>query len=100
MSVSGYSFELLNHVWLEGDCPYYFDGDGHPLRFPSLEDALAELQDDFDTWAREMEDGEREPDCGFSPEEFEIRCVETDERFGVDLTDGKLRIGSSQVRPE
>jgi len=90
------SFELLTCVWLEGFRPYYFDGDGRPLRFASLREAIAELQDDFDTWAREIEEGEREPDFGFSPDEFEIRCVETDERFEMGLIDGRVRIKTTE----
>jgi hypothetical protein len=92
MDLNSGGYELLNFVWLEGFKPFYFDGKGQTLRFSTLEGAIAELQDDFDTVAREIEDGEREADCGFSPDEFQIRCVDSGERFDVDLIDGIVRV--------
>ena len=58
--------------------------------FDSIEEAIEELQDDFDIWAQEIKDGERESDCSFSAEEFMIRCVGTDSRCNVELSAGKL----------
>ncbi len=92
MHINSPSFELLNYVWLEGFKPYYFDAQGEPLRFPSLGEALAELQDDFDAVAQEIMEGDRDPECGFSAEEFKIRCTRNNEEFCVELIDGKLRI--------
>ena len=92
MDTNSRTFELLNYVWLEGFRPYYLDGNGEPLGFSSLEEALAELQDDFDLVAQEIADGDRDADCGFSPEEFKIHCIQTAQEFRVDLVDGVLRI--------
>ena len=94
MNAEPRKFELLNYVWLEGFVPYYFEGDGSPLYFSTVEEVLAELQDDFDTVAQEMADGDRDADCGYSPDEFRIRCIQTGEEFNVDLVDGKLRVSS------
>ena len=97
MNKCGLSFELLNYVWLEGFVSYYFDINDKPLRFPSLNEALAELQDDFDIVAQEIADGGREPDCGLSPEEFQIRCVETDARFAIEWMNGRVCIAGHKL---
>jgi hypothetical protein len=101
MDKSSYGFELLNYVWLEGYCGWVF-GDEGSIRFPSLGEAVAELQDDLDTWAREIRDGERKPDQSYAPDEFLIRCVETNDTCGVDFIDGRVEIvalGTGRVIP-
>ena len=85
-----YRFELLNYVWLEGFRSYIFDEHDKPFLFSSIEEAIEELQDDFDTWAQEIKDGERE--YGFDAEEFMIRCVETNACCNVELLNGKLHL--------
>jgi hypothetical protein len=92
MEQACHRFELLAYIWVDGFCSYVFDEDDKPFLFDSLEEAVAELQDDFDIWAQQIGDGERE--YGFDPEEFMIRCVTTDARCRLELSDGRLRLVS------
>lgn len=89
---SEYGFELLNYVWLEGYCAYILDAKDQSYRFDSIEEALSELQEDFDTWASEIRRDERED--GYEPEEFMIRCIETREVCSVQIIAEKLRLVS------
>lgn len=89
---SKYSFELLNYVWLEGYCTYILDANDQSYRFHSIEEALLELQEDFDTWASEIRRGERED--GYEPEEFMIRCTETGALCGVQMIKERLYLMS------
>lgn len=84
------SYELLNYVWLDNFQPYVLGADNLSYRFDSVEMAVAELQDDFDTWTREIESGERAPECGWSADEFFIRCVETGELIAIDIVGGRV----------
>lgn len=49
MSASRYHFELLHYVWLEGFLNNLLDESDRPAVFNSVEEALGDLQGDFDT---------------------------------------------------
>jgi len=90
MSISHYHFELLHYVWLEGFTNNLLDAFDEPVVFNSIEEALEDLQDDFDTWTEEIRKGEREREEAFDPKEFSVRCVETDAHCELKLANGKL----------
>ena len=92
MDPTSHGFELLTYIWCEGFCDYVFDEQDRPFVFDSIEEAVAELQEDFDIWTQQLRDGERE--YSFEPGEFRIRCVETNERYELELWNGKLRLVS------
>jgi len=90
MSASRYHFELLHYVWLEGFLNNLLDESERPVVFNSVEEALEDFQRDFDTWAEEIRRGERDREEAFDPEEFSVRCVETDACCEFKLVGGKL----------
>lgn len=101
MTTSHHHFELLHCIWLNEFINNLLDEHDKPIVFDSVEEALADLQDDFDTWAEEIRRGERERDEGFSPEEFLVRCVETDAPCELKLVGKKLVLisnGGRQLR--
>lgn len=96
MSASRYHFELLHYVWLEGFLNNLLDESDRPVVFDSVEEALEDLQGDFDTWADEIRRGERDREEAFDPEELSMRCVETDARCGFLLVGRKLVLVSDR----
>jgi len=90
MNASCHHFELLHYVWLEGYINNLLDECDRPIVFDSVEEVLAELQDDFDIWAEEIRTGERQCKEKFDTKEFMVRCVETDARCGFMLVNRKL----------
>ena len=89
---ASHRFELLTYIWCDGFRSYVFDEQDKPLVFDSIEEAVAELQEDFDIWARQLRDGKRGYD--FDPSEFRIKCLESNERCDLELFNGKLRLVS------
>jgi hypothetical protein len=68
---------ILSFAACEGYESYYLDEFGVPVLYDSVEDALADLQEEFDRWADEVRSGERDPEDGFSEEEFLVSCANT-----------------------
>lgn len=83
-------FEVLNYTWCDGYINSYLDDHGLPVVFDCIEDALDDLQHDFDIWADQVRSGERAPECAFDDEEFLIRCVNTGTTCNVQLVLGTL----------
>ena len=74
----GCRFMILSFAVCEGCESYYSDEFGAPVLYGSIEDALTDIQEEFDRWADEVRSGEREPEDSFSEEEFLIYCVNTE----------------------
>src|SRR3989338_1127046 len=83
-------YEILQFSLCEGWVNNLCDGNDELFFFARLEDALTELQEEFDDWAAEISVGERREDEGFDIGEFHIMCAETDKVYELDLNDGKV----------
>jgi len=60
---------------------------GKPYVFATLEDALNDLQEDFEDWAAEIAAGERGEDEGYDITEFKIKCNESGKVYDLALND-------------
>lgn len=67
-----------------------YDGNDNPYVFSTLEEAIAELQEEFDNWKAEIETGTRGEDEGYDIENFKIACKMTEEIYELDLIDGRV----------
>ncbi len=69
-----------------------YDSNDSPYVFSSLEDAIAELQEEFDDWQAEVAVGERGEDERYDISSFEILCNTTGVLYALDLNNGKVII--------
>ncbi|MFY9328687.1 MAG: hypothetical protein WAO76_11825 [Georgfuchsia sp.] len=76
-SKPGCRFMVLSYAFCEGYESYYLNEHGVPVLYDSIEDALADIQSEFDRWADEVRSGEREPEDSFDEEEFLVSCANT-----------------------
>ena len=60
---SGY--EILQYSLCEGWINNLYDGGDCPYVFSSIEEAVAELQEEFDDWQAEIEAGDRDEEDGY-----------------------------------
>ena len=72
-----HQFEVLLYTFFGGWTGFAYDEDDRPVKFGEVEEALADLQDAFRIWDKQILDGERAPDQSFSPHDFAIRSVIT-----------------------
>ncbi|MEQ1936164.1 MAG: hypothetical protein ABL962_20095 [Fimbriimonadaceae bacterium] len=66
-------FEVLLYTYFGGWTGFAYDDNDEPVKFGTIEEALADLQSAFDIWARQIVEGERTIDQAFSPDDFAIR---------------------------
>ena len=88
MSSSGY--KILQYSLCEGWINNLYDGNNKPYLFVTIEDAIAELQSEFDDWRTEIELGERSEDEGHDIYSFQIICNATGIIYDLDLVEGKV----------
>lgn len=81
-------FEVLVYTWRDGFENSWVDDEGMPIIFDNIEDAVSDLQQDFDIWAKQVRSREREPEAIFREEEFRIRCVNTGTECNIALVLG------------
>ncbi len=67
-----------------------YDGNDEPYVFASLEEAIAELQVEFDDWQSEINAGERDEDERYDISSYEIVCNTTGLVCALDLVDRKV----------
>ncbi len=67
-----------------------YDGNDDPYVFSTLEEAIAKLQDEYNDWEAEIENGDREEDNGYDICNFQIVCNTTGLVHALDLIDGKV----------
>ncbi|MBI5846549.1 MAG: hypothetical protein HZB31_01095 [Nitrospirae bacterium] len=71
----------INNLYDDNDCPYVF---------ASLEEAIAELQEEFDDWQAEIATGERDEEDSYDISTFQIACNITGVAYELDLVAGKV----------
>lgn len=87
---SGY--EILQFSICEGWVNNLYDGKDNPYFFSTLEDTIAELQEEFDDWYAEIQAGERDEDDGYYICTFQIKFAATGVVYELDLIDGKALV--------
>jgi hypothetical protein len=88
MAKSG--FEILQYSLCEGWINNLYDGNENPYVFATLEEAMAELQEEFDDWQTEIEAGYRDEEDGYDIITFQIVCNATGKISELDLIDGRV----------
>lgn len=88
MKNSGY--EILQFSLCEGWVNNLYDGNENPYVFVTLEEAIAELQEEFDDWQAEIEAGDRDKEDGYDISTFQIVCNAPEEIYELDLIDGRV----------
>lgn len=83
-------FEILQYSICEGWVNNLFDGNDNPYVFSTIEEAIAELQEEFDDWLVEIEIGDRTEEDGYDISTFQIICDKTGIAYGLDLIAGKV----------
>ena len=74
----------------EGWVNNLYDSNENPYVFATLEEAIAELQEEFDDWQAEIEAGDRDEEDGYDISTFQIICNATEEIYKLDLIDGRV----------
>lgn len=83
-------FEVLSYTWCDGFINSYLDDDESTVIFDCIEEAMEDLQHDFDIWSDQVRSGERAPETVFEDKEFLVRCVNTEMECKVQLVLGTL----------
>lgn len=83
-------FEILQYSNCEGWVNNLFDGNDNPYVFSTIEEAVAELQEEFDDWLVEIEIGDRTEEDGYDISTFQIICDKTGIAYELDLVAGKV----------
>jgi len=83
-------FEILQFSLCEGWVNNLYDGNENPYVLATLEEAIAELQEEFDDWQAEIEAGDRDEEDGYDISTFQIICNKTGVAYVLDLVAGKV----------
>jgi len=92
---SGY--EILQYSLCDGWVNNLLDGEKNPYVFATLEEAIAELQEEFDDWNAEIQAGDRAKDDGYDICAFQIKCAATGIVYALDLIEGKVAVSPAQT---
>lgn len=87
---SGY--EILQYSLCEGWINNLYDSSDCPYVFATIEEAVAELQEEFDDWQTEIDIGDRDKEEEYDIRSFQIICNATGVRHELDLIDGKVTV--------
>jgi hypothetical protein len=90
MALRKSGFEILQYSICEGWINNLYDGNSCPYVFTTIEDAIAELQEEFDDWQAEIEVGDRDEGDGYDIATFQIICNKTGAAYELDLVAGKV----------
>ena len=85
-------YEILQFSLLEGWVNNLYDSDNMPYVFESLEEAVEELQEEFDTWQAEIECGARSEEEGYDINTFIIIHNTTSVVYDLTWIDGKVKV--------
>jgi hypothetical protein len=83
-------FEILQFSLCEGWINNLYDGGDSPYVFTTIEEAIAELQEEFDDWQAEIEAVDRDEGERFDIATFQIICNKTGVAYELDLVAGKV----------
>lgn len=83
-------YEILQFSLCEGWVNNLYDGNDNPYVFTTMEEAITELQEEFNDWQAEIDAGERDKDEAYDICTFRIISNETGVIYELDLIDGKV----------
>ena len=92
LSMPNSGYEILQFSICDGWVNNLYDGKDKPYIFATLEEAITELQEEFDEWYAEIKAGERDKDEGYDICTFQILCDATGEVYALDLIEGKVLV--------
>jgi len=95
MSYSGY--EIFQYSLCEGWINNLYDSDNKPYIFGTIEEAIVELQSEFDDWRSEIECGERNKSDGHDIDSFQIVSNITGVIYELNLLNGKVMISNTST---
>ena len=78
-------FEILQFSLCEGWINNLYDGNDNPYVFSTVEEAIAELQEEFDDWQSEIKNGDRDEEDGYDISTFQIVSNKTGVAYELDL---------------
>ena len=82
--------EILQFSLCEGWVNNLYDGNDKTYIFSTLEEAIAELQEEFDDWQAEINVGDRDEEDRYDISTFQIVCNKTGITYELDLVAGKV----------
>jgi hypothetical protein len=83
-------YEIMQYSICDGWINNLYDSNDNPYIFSTLEEAIAELQEEFDDWEAEIKNGDREEDDGDDICNFQIVCSATGILYELDLIDREV----------
>jgi hypothetical protein len=89
-TIKNNKYEVLQFSLCEGWVNNLYDGNDGPYVFTSIEEAIAELQEEFNDWQAEIEAGERGKDDGYDIRTFQIINNATGVVYELDLIEGNV----------
>jgi len=92
--MTNFGYEILQYSLCEGWINNLYDSSNMPYIFVTIEDAIAEVQDEFDDWRMEVQAGERGEDVGYDINTFQIVCNATGVIYDLDFVEGKVIVVS------
>ena len=92
-------YEIMQYSLCDGWINNLYDGNDDPYVFSTLEEAIAELQEEFNDWQAAMENGDRGEDDGYDVSNFQIVSNPTGVLYALDLIDGKIIITHAYKKP-
>jgi len=91
-TITNSGYEILQYSLCEGWINNLYDGSDSPYVFTSLEEAIAELQEEFDDWQTEIETGYRDEEAGYDISDFQIVCNKSGIAYELDLVAGEVMV--------
>lgn len=91
-SMKNNGFEILQFSLCEGWINNLYDSNDNPYVFSTVEEAITELQEEFDDWQNEIETGEREEEDDYDISTFQIACNKTGVAYELALVDGNVAV--------
>ena len=83
-------YEIMQYSICDGWINNLYDSNDDPYVFSTLEEAIAELQDEYNDWEAEIENGDRKEDNGYDICSFQIVCNTTGILYELDLIDREV----------
>ena len=90
ITITDSGYEILQFSLCEGWVNNLYDDNDNPYVFATLEEAIAELQEEFDDWQAEIDAGYRDEEDGYDISTFQIVCNATEKIYQLDLIDGRV----------
>ena len=98
-NVAPQGFKVLLDTYFQGWTGFAYDENDAPVAFATVEEALADLQEAFDSVNAAARDGERPSDQSYSARDFAIRALASAELCAVGLVSDKIVLLDGAGKP-